>query len=252
MRRLFVYICGWLAFGYVFIPFYAGANSTDFLGSSGTGAGLNNWINPSNAFTANGVYTHVIDVSNYADAVSLSWDSGSTWTSFSYPNYVFLVTDVEQVMTIGSDVDLWGRTWTDTEFSNANFRIRVCVRASGSTCKGGTEQDWENFNFGLPSGATIDGIEVQGKGYYTTGATYDTYYDYFFVAVHYTGGTTPPPEGGTVSSGNFQSWELILILVGVVFVFFLFPFLGRILAGWITNIDKGAYKGRRLNNKKYG
>lgn len=52
---------------------------------------------------------------------SLSWDGGTTYTSEK--SAIFDVGgDVTQ--TYGGSADLWGRTWADTEFSDANFRLR--------------------------------------------------------------------------------------------------------------------------------
>jgi uncharacterized repeat protein (TIGR01451 family) len=55
--------------------------------------------------------------------VDLSWDGGSSWTT---P----LKTDTseptsEATVVLGGIADLWGRTWSDDEFSNADFRVRV-------------------------------------------------------------------------------------------------------------------------------
>jgi uncharacterized repeat protein (TIGR01451 family) len=55
--------------------------------------------------------------------VDLSWDGGSSWTT---P----LKTDTseptsEATVVLGGTADLWGRTWSDDEFSNADFRVRV-------------------------------------------------------------------------------------------------------------------------------
>ena len=52
----------------------------------------------------------------------LSWDGGTTWTAAK--TTVDLTTS-EQTYTLGSASDDWGRTWSSTEFSDANFRLRI-------------------------------------------------------------------------------------------------------------------------------
>jgi hypothetical protein len=63
--------------------------------------------------------------------VELSWDSGSSWTaakSVAVPN-VGVTT-----YNLGAANDTWGRTWLGSEFSNANFRVRV-IDVSDRTTK---------------------------------------------------------------------------------------------------------------------
>jgi len=52
----------------------------------------------------------------------LSWNGGTSWTSTK--NATFTAT-TDNTQTWGGSTDTWGRTWTDTEFSNTNFRLRV-------------------------------------------------------------------------------------------------------------------------------
>ena len=59
--------------------------------------------------------------------VELSWDGGTTWTAAkTTPN----LTTSEQTYTLGSTSDTWGRTWSSTQFSDANFRLRIANVAS--------------------------------------------------------------------------------------------------------------------------
>lgn len=54
--------------------------------------------------------------------VELSWDAGTTWTT---AKNTATLTGSEVTYTLGTTADNWGRTWASTEFSNANFRLRV-------------------------------------------------------------------------------------------------------------------------------
>jgi hypothetical protein len=62
--------------------------------------------------------------------VQLSWDGGTTWTS---AKTTANLTTSEQTYTLGSTSDTWGRTWSSTEFSNANFRLRITNVASDTS-----------------------------------------------------------------------------------------------------------------------
>ncbi len=54
--------------------------------------------------------------------VQLSWDGGTTSTAVKVtPN----LAASETPFILGSVSDDWGRTWNATEFSNANFRVRI-------------------------------------------------------------------------------------------------------------------------------
>jgi hypothetical protein len=54
--------------------------------------------------------------------VELSWDGGATWTAAK--NTATLGT-AEATFTLGTTTDTWGRTWASTDFTNANFRVRI-------------------------------------------------------------------------------------------------------------------------------
>ena len=62
--------------------------------------------------------------------VQLSWDGGTTWTTARSTTNLGTT---EATYTLGSTSDLWGRTWTSGNFSNANFRIRVIDVASNTS-----------------------------------------------------------------------------------------------------------------------
>ena len=62
--------------------------------------------------------------------VQLSWNGGSSWTTAkSTPR----LTRSEASYLLGSDSDLWGRSWTDGNLSNASFRVRVTSVASSTS-----------------------------------------------------------------------------------------------------------------------
>lgn len=54
--------------------------------------------------------------------VELSWNGGTTWTT---PKFVTLSGAAITTYAFGATNDLWGRTWLGSNFSNANFRVRL-------------------------------------------------------------------------------------------------------------------------------
>jgi len=62
--------------------------------------------------------------------VQLSWDGGTTWTAAKTSANL---TTSEATYTLGGAADTWGRTWTSTNFSNANFRVQIIKVASNTS-----------------------------------------------------------------------------------------------------------------------
>jgi hypothetical protein len=54
--------------------------------------------------------------------VQLSWDGGVTWTAAKQTNNLG---SSQQTFNLGGSADTWGHTWTASELTNANFRVRV-------------------------------------------------------------------------------------------------------------------------------
>ncbi len=56
--------------------------------------------------------------------VRLSWDNGTTWTAQKSLAHNFWGS-ADKFVVFGHARSLWGRTWTQSELSNANFRIQL-------------------------------------------------------------------------------------------------------------------------------
>jgi hypothetical protein len=61
----------------------------------------------------------------------LSWDGGTTWTA---AKSIAVTAVAVTTYSLGATNDSWGRTWLGSEFSNANFRLRI-IDASDRTTK---------------------------------------------------------------------------------------------------------------------
>ena len=62
--------------------------------------------------------------------IEISWDGGLTWTTAKSTT---TLTTTEATYILGGSADTWGRTWNSTNFSNANFRVRVSDVASSTS-----------------------------------------------------------------------------------------------------------------------
>jgi hypothetical protein len=62
--------------------------------------------------------------------VELSWDGGSTWTSSQQTSNL---RTSQRTYTLGGNGDTWGHTWTASELSDANFRVRVTDVANSTS-----------------------------------------------------------------------------------------------------------------------
>ncbi len=63
--------------------------------------------------------------------VQLSWNGGSSWSAAKATT---TLGTVEQTYILGGPNDLWGRSWTLSQLSDANFRVRV-VNVASSTAR---------------------------------------------------------------------------------------------------------------------
>lgn len=106
--------------------------------------------------------------------VQLSWDGGTTWTTAKTTS---TLTTSNATYILGGTADTWGHTWSDVDFTNTNFRVRVIDIASGSRTfsldwvgvkvhySGGTlASDQAPYGAGASSIAVLD-----NTGYITSG-----------------------------------------------------------------------------------
>jgi hypothetical protein len=62
--------------------------------------------------------------------VQLSWNGGSSWTT---AKTTARLTTSEATYILGSASDLWGRSWTTSNFGNSSFRVRLISVASSTS-----------------------------------------------------------------------------------------------------------------------
>jgi len=60
--------------------------------------------------------------------LSLSWDNGTTYTATKSDTVTGSTNDKNS--TLGGATDTWGRSWTDSEFANGTFLVKVEGKSS--------------------------------------------------------------------------------------------------------------------------
>ncbi len=144
-------------------------NEPGFAPPTAHGTPYNEWINGNNAFASDGAYATAgtaglrqsysvfgfnipggntvegIEVKLEASGstaagtieVALSWNGDGTITSTKQTG---TLTTADAVYTLGGPSDLWGRSWNPSEFSNANFFVRVIGQPDNNTVRIDTMQ----------------------------------------------------------------------------------------------------------------
>ncbi len=164
-------------FASVFIISAFGQTSTGFLSPTSTTA-PNDWSNAANAFTSDNSWASVSHGSGASyPFMFLSWDNGTTFDATYHGASIGVIND--GTGTAGNSTDLWGHAWTSSELSNASFVVAV------TNCSSLQRQGFNNFNFNIPSGAAITGIQVKVEGHVDSAFATD-YLDQVQVNVHYT------------------------------------------------------------------
>ena len=82
--------------------------------------------------------------------ISLSWDNGTNYTATKSDTVTGSTTDKNS--TLGGSTDTWGRSWTDSEFANGTFLVKVEGKSSSAL-----------------AGCRLDFLQI--KVYYTEGST---------------------------------------------------------------------------------
>ncbi len=65
--------------------------------------------------------------------IELSWNGGTSWTAAQSTNN--LSTSSMTTYTLGGSTNIWGRSWTPADFTNANFRVRITNVANSTSCE---------------------------------------------------------------------------------------------------------------------
>jgi hypothetical protein len=148
------------------------------------------WSNPSNAKASDDSYA-VCSVLDYFGSITdkvvkLVDETGSIVgdnnadTNTSWSHY-------DTTASYGGSDDLWNVTWTDTDINDSDFGVVLQATVSNDS----EYLKATNFDFSIPSGSTIDGIEVQIEKKFSDQALFNAYVDHIQIKVYYTETGTP-------------------------------------------------------------
>jgi hypothetical protein len=153
MNRIILLICLYLGFCAACLSQHY---STGFVSPTATKK-PEQWYLPGNVFKLDSTYSWV---SYYAGCscpyFALSSDSGITYTD---PRILMLWDSTTREYIPGGPNDTWGRTWTEGDFANQRFTLKIL---DPTESRG---QGYGDFNFAIPDSSVITGIQVKTVGY---------------------------------------------------------------------------------------
>lgn len=118
------------------------------------------WTNEANAIDAD-TNTHADSAAgqHYAHQVALSWNGGTTYTVGVLTG--LQGTTAKTVFTLGGQYSTFGRTWSVSEFTNANFLVSLMPVVSDYEDTITKELSFSSFGFDTSTWANITGIEIE-------------------------------------------------------------------------------------------
>ena len=167
------------------------------------------WSNPDNAKTSNDSRsisatadgppdpTTILDY--YAKIVKSDGSIGTTNKAIGTE-----LDSSDTYRTYGSSTEKWGETWSNTDVNDSDFGFVFSAEMSLSE-GGGSYTEYlkaTNFSFSVPTGATIDGIEVRVEQQGEYGMLNVPFHrgearvDHIQIKVYYTEGGTPTVGAG--------------------------------------------------------
>jgi len=118
------------------------------------------WTNEANAIDADtNTFAECTAGQHYAHQIALSWDGGTNYT-------IGVLTGIngtaaKTVFTLGGQYSTWGRTWSVSEFTNANFVVSLMPTVTDFGDTIANEFSFSSFGFDTSTWENITGIEVE-------------------------------------------------------------------------------------------
>lgn len=172
------------------------ANSPSTIISDSSNSGDVSWSNPSNAGSSDNTYANAgsgLNATLYDEEVKIVKSDGTIGSTNKASASAWSNSDA--YTTYGGPYDLWGETWTYADINDSDFGVVI------SANDGFTNSEYlkaTNFGFSIPSGATIDGIQVdieKQRGQLAP-ENYSFYIDHIRITVYYT------ESSGTEANAN--------------------------------------------------
>jgi hypothetical protein len=168
-------------------------------GSVGTIA----WSNPSYARSSDDNYASFGSFDYYTvvdNAIKIVKSDGSIGSTNKADTETRWGIGVDTTIYYGDSTDLWGETWSASDINDSDFGVVI----SGLLQDVGDSIDSEylkatNFGFNIPTGSTIEGIEIKAEKQENTdsygGEGVSGYVDHIQIKVYYTESTGTPTVG---------------------------------------------------------
>ena len=158
--------------------------------------GTDAWSNPTNARASDNTYAITKRDGygfSYEEAIKIVKSNGTIGSSNKSTGARLPLT--EQYISYGGSSDLWGETWSYTDINDSDFG--VVFQVENRNFADITYSNYlkaTNFGFNIPSGATIEGLEVQIEQWLND--HYDSHnntaeVDHIRIKVYYTESGTP-------------------------------------------------------------
>jgi parallel beta-helix repeat protein len=127
--------------------------------------------------------------------VEVSWGGGATGTISGTRTQV--ITGTATTYTIGGAADTWGHSWTVSELSDANFRVRIFAETTPTTAGHFARLDWLPVTVYYTAPALVPSITSVSPGSGHRGATQDV----TITGENFTGTTTVSFGSGITVNG---------------------------------------------------
>src|SRR3989344_1374249 len=132
--------------------------------------------------------------------ITLSWNNA---TSFTASQSVAFPSDDDSTVVVGGASNTWGRTWTPSEFSDANFQVRVDEGGENGSVE--LDQIQVKVHYSIPSGHIVVDKITNPSGdsqSFSFDATGGAYADFALT-------DTDSPNDQTLASGNYSISETV-------------------------------------------
>ena len=152
------------------------------------------WSDENNIKSSNNSYARAVEIAEYYwDDNVVKLVKGGTISGNDKSTIVDLGTS-EITQSYGGSDDLWGETWSVSDINSSSFGVVLSYIAESEYKTNYLKAT--DFGFSIPTGSTIDGIELEVELKSTwvddaSGTTYAVDVDHVQIKVYYTEGGTP-------------------------------------------------------------
>jgi len=142
---------------YEIVTNYAAFPAISNTGATRPTGATGGWTNIANTYDADTNTFGYATYGTYQWVATLSGDTGTTYTMAQVINN----SGSKATTTIGGQYDTWGKTWSVTEFTDANFSVMLSLGVgTGSDDNWGNTIEFDTFSFNTSTWKEITGIKL--------------------------------------------------------------------------------------------